>query len=56
MSEPCKFEIRLKLEGELAERFRQIKKARGLTANTEVLRLMINEYYEKLLTKEAGKP
>ena len=56
MSKPCKFEIRLKLEGDLAERFRQIKKARGLTANTEVLRLVINEYYERLFAKEAGEP
>jgi len=37
-------DIRLKLEGETRERFLKIKESKGLTNNTEVLRLLITEY------------
>jgi len=37
-------DIRLRLEGEVKERFLKIKEAKGLTNNTEVMRLIIKEY------------
>lgn len=40
-------DIRVKLSGEVRTRFLEIKNAKGLTNNTEVLRLIINEYFEK---------
>lgn len=46
-------DIRVKLKGDVRTRFLQIKKAKGLTNNTEVLRLIINEYFEKNLAKGA---
>jgi len=46
-------DIRVKLKGEVRTRFLRIKNAKGLTNNTEVLRLIINEYFEKNLAKEA---
>ena len=46
-------DIRLRLNGQVKTRFLEIKRAKGLTNNTEVLRLIINEYYEKKLAKEA---
>jgi hypothetical protein len=45
-------DIRVKLKGEVRTRFLRIKNAKGLTNNTEVLRLIINEYFEKNLAKE----
>jgi len=45
-------DIRVKLKGEVRTRFLQIKSAKGLTNNTEVLRLIINEYFQKNLAKE----
>ncbi|MEM3665195.1 MAG: hypothetical protein QXK32_11650 [Candidatus Jordarchaeales archaeon] len=44
-------DIRVKLKGEVRTRFLRIKSAKGLTNNTEVLRLIINEYFEKNLAK-----
>lgn len=46
-------DIRLRLSGEIKDRFLEIKRGKGLTNNTEVLRLIINEYYEGKLAKEA---
>ncbi|MBS7635742.1 hypothetical protein KEJ37_00110 [Candidatus Bathyarchaeota archaeon] len=46
-------DIRLRLTGEVRTRFLEIKRAKGLTNSTEVLRLIINEYFEKHLAKEA---
>jgi len=46
-------DIRLRLSGQVKTRFLEIKRAKGLTNNTEVLRLIINEYFEKKLAKEA---
>ena len=40
-------DIRLRLTGEVKRRFLEIKKDKGLTNNTEVLRLIIKEYYTK---------
>lgn len=45
-------DIRLRLKGKVKNRFLDIKRAKGLTNNTEVLRLVINEYFNKKLQKE----
>jgi len=42
--------IYLKLEGDTKERFLEIKRAKGLKNDTEVLRLIITEYYMKHFT------
>jgi len=47
MAEQEVLDIRLKLEGDVAQRFLEIKKAKGLKNDTEVLRLIINEYYKQ---------
>lgn len=52
MSDEKVLDIRLRLTGQIKDRFLDIKTAKGLTNNTEVLRLIINEYFEKKLTKE----
>jgi hypothetical protein len=44
-------DIRLRLNGQIKARFLEIKTAKGLTNNTEVLRLIINEYFEKKLAR-----
>jgi hypothetical protein len=44
-------DIRLRLNGQVKDRFLEIKTAKGLTNNTEVLRLIINEYFEKKLAR-----
>ena len=54
MSENEVLDIRLRLNGEIKQRFLKIKQAKGLTNNTEVLRLVINEYFEQLKEKEAS--
>ncbi|MEM3874882.1 MAG: hypothetical protein QXU45_07110 [Candidatus Bathyarchaeia archaeon] len=41
-------EIRAALKGKVKDRFLEIKRFKGL-ADEEVLRLMINEYFEKKL-------
>ena len=46
-------DIRIRLTGEVKARFLEIKHTKGLTNSTEVLRLIINEYFEKNLAKEA---
>ena len=53
MSEEKILDIRLRLVGQAKDRFLKIKTAKGLTNNTEVLRLIINDYFEKKLTREA---
>jgi hypothetical protein len=53
MSEEKILDIRLRLNGKIKSRFLEIKTAKGLTNNTEVLRLIINEYFEKKLSKGA---
>jgi hypothetical protein len=52
MNEREVLDIRLRLNGEVKTRFLEIKRAKGLTNNTEVLRLIINEYFDKKLAKE----
>jgi len=47
-----KLGIYLKLEGEIKDHFLAIKKAKGLKNDTEVLRLIITEYYDKHLLPE----
>mgnify|MGYP000153168460 CR=1 FL=1 len=44
-------DIRLRLNGRSKQRFLEVKAAKGLTNNTDVLRLVINEYYERLLKR-----
>jgi hypothetical protein len=46
-------DIRLRLTGQAKERFLKIKTSKGLTNNTEVVRLIINEYYEENFVKVA---
>jgi len=38
-------DIRLRLEGEVKDRFLEIKRALGLTNDTEVLRVIITQYF-----------
>ena len=40
------------LKGRNTERFLEIKKAKGITNNGEVVRLLINEYWETLALEE----
>ena len=40
-------DLRVILEGEAAKQFLEIKKALGLSQNTEVIRAVINRYYNK---------
>ncbi len=44
-------DIQQTLNGQIKDRFLEIKSAKGLTNNTEVLRLIINEYFEKKLAE-----
>lgn len=46
--------ISLKLRGQIKTQFLEIKDAKGLTNNTEVCRLIINEYHELILPKGAS--
>jgi hypothetical protein len=39
-------EIRLTLEGEMAERFNQLKKKWGFQSNTDLLRMLITRAHE----------
>lgn len=47
-------DIRLRLDGEVKQRFLEIKRAKGLTNNTEVLRLVINEYHKQIMQREVS--
>lgn len=48
MTTPLILDIRIRLEGIVAERFRAIKESRGLMQNTEVLRQLITEAAKEL--------
>ena len=48
MAEKGVVDIRLRLKGKVRERFLEIKNAKGLENKTEVCRLIINEYFEKI--------
>lgn len=52
MVEATILDIRIRLIGEVKDHFLKIKNAKGLTNNTEVLRLIINEYFEKNLLNQ----
>lgn len=52
MTSEQKIEIRLNLEGELAEKFKVVKRDKGIENNTDVLRNLITEAY-KQISKEA---
>jgi uncharacterized Fe-S cluster-containing radical SAM superfamily protein len=45
-------DIRVKLKGDIRDRFQRIKRRSGLNSNTEVLRFVINDYYERVFVKE----
>lgn len=49
-----KIDIRMDLEGEIAERFKVVKRWLGLKQNTEVIRALITERYIKIKEKEAA--
>lgn len=46
MTENQNLVIRVVLQGETKKRFEEIKKRKGIQNNTDVLRYVINEYYE----------
>jgi hypothetical protein len=44
----------IELDGDAKAQFLEIKRVKGLTDDAKVLRLIINEYFEKKRRKEAG--
>ena len=46
--------IRLELEGDMAEKFKAIKEKMGIENNTEVVRVLINSEFKEI-QKEAQK-
>ena len=48
MSKKEPVRIALVLEGEMAKRFDAVKKKWGLEANTDVVRMLITQYYDQL--------
>ena len=44
-------DIQQMLNGQIKDRFLEIKRAKDLTNDTDVLRLIINEYLEKKLAR-----
>jgi len=44
--------IRLDLEGQIEQRFLKIKESYGLSANTDVMRLLITEKYKEVKKEE----
>jgi hypothetical protein len=47
-----KIPIRIDLEGEEAERFETVKDYRGIKANTDLIRVLVSDEYNKILGKE----
>ena len=47
-------DMRLILKGMVKDRFLKIKQKLGLNNNTEVVRFLINNYYEEKIAEEAG--
>lgn len=47
--------IRLDLNGEMAQAFNHLKKKRGILNNSEMVRLLINQEYERVFGPEAHK-
>lgn len=45
-------QLRVDLEGEWVEKFELIKEKKGLTINTEVVRQMIKETYDRIKEEE----
>lgn len=48
MTENQKLEVRVVLEGEVAQRFLAIKKRKGIGNNADVVRFVVSEYYEQM--------
>ena len=48
MTENDKIQIRIDLEGEIADKFRAVKHDKGLENNTDVLRSLIVDAFKKL--------
>ncbi len=46
--------IALVLEGEMAKRFEAVKKKWGLEANTDVIRMLITNYYDQMPRGRSG--
>jgi len=53
MANEEKIQIRIDLEGELAEKFRAVKHDKGIENNTDVLRSLITEAFKEIQAKEA---
>jgi len=51
MTNEEKIQIRIDLEGEIAEKFKAVKQDKGIENNTDVIRSLIVDAYKKL--KEA---
>jgi len=54
MTENQRIEVRVVLNGEVAQRFLEIKKRKGIGNNADVVRFVISEYYEEMRREEAG--
>jgi transposase len=48
MANEEKIQIRIDLEGDVADKFNAIKSDRGLENNTDVIRLLITEAFKRL--------
>jgi hypothetical protein len=48
-----KTDIRVELEGEISEKFLRLKEKFGLKNNTEVIRRVITEAYDRLIPEKA---
>jgi hypothetical protein len=48
MIETGKIQIRIDLEGEIADKFEAVKKDKGLENNTDVVRSLITDAFKKL--------
>jgi len=48
MTETSKIQIRIDLEGDIADKFEVVKKDKGLENNTDVVRSLITDAFKKL--------
>jgi len=48
MTESQKLEVRVVLNGEVAQRFLEIKRRKGIGNNADVVRFVVSEYYEQM--------
>jgi hypothetical protein len=45
------FDMEVTLSGRVKDKFLEIKRARGLTEDTEVIKLVINEYFKEKIVR-----